>query len=48
LDLTYYLTNTIGKFEGVSISFSLLINLIYWLLFIIIAGWVYQKRDVAG
>lgn len=48
MDLTYYLYNTQGKIEGTTFSFSIIVNSVYWLIFMITAWWIYQKRDVSS
>ncbi|HET7657733.1 MAG TPA: ABC transporter permease [Bacillales bacterium] len=48
LNLTYYLDHSEGMIEGVTFSFSLFIDLAYWLVFLIITWWIFQRRDIAN
>ena len=48
LDLSQYLERSQGKIEGMTLSFSLTIDLIYWLVFMLITIMVFQKKDVAS
>ncbi|HEX7064390.1 MAG TPA: ABC transporter permease [Bacillales bacterium] len=48
LDLTYYLDHSEGLIDGVTFSFSLFIDIAYWLVFLIITWWIFQKRDIAS
>lgn len=45
-DITYYLENIQGKIEGMTLPFSLSVNLIYLIVFILISITVFQKRDI--
>lgn len=46
LQLTAYLKGTAPPIEGMSLSFSLLVLLIWWAAAIITAFWVFTKKDV--
>ncbi|ALX48794.1 ABC transporter permease [Lentibacillus amyloliquefaciens] len=46
LNLTYYLQSPEGLMPGMSLPFSLIVNMIYWLLFLLITWVVFQKRDI--
>lgn len=47
LDLTMYLSNPDGLIEGMSIPFSIGVNAGYWVIFVIITWWIFQKRDIS-
>lgn len=46
LDLTYYLSDSNGLIEGMSIPFSIGVDAGYWLIFVIITWLIFQKRDI--
>jgi ABC-2 type transport system permease protein len=46
IDLSYYLSHPEGMMKGMSLSFSLVVDLIYWLVFMIVTWWIFQKRDI--
>lgn len=33
--------------NGAGLSFSLVVDLIYWLVFLILTGWIFMKRDIS-
>lgn len=47
LDMTQYLSMPNGWIEGMSIPFSLSVNAGYWFVFVAIAWFVFQKRDIS-
>lgn len=47
LDLSYYLDHSEGVIKGMTFSFSLIVDAVYWLTFIIITWWTFQKRDIS-
>lgn len=46
LNLTYYLQSPEGLMQGMSLPFSLTVDAIYWVLFLLITWIVFQKRDI--
>ncbi|HEX6923716.1 MAG TPA: ABC transporter permease [Bacillales bacterium] len=48
LNLTYYLDHSEGMIDGVTFSFSLFIDIAYWVVFLIITWWIFQKRDIVS
>lgn len=47
IDLSAYLSHPDGVMNGMSLSFSLVVDLIYWLVFLILTGWIFMKRDIS-
>lgn len=47
-DLSQYLNGNHGLIKGMTLSFSLLMDFLYWLVFMIVTWLIFQKRDIAN
>lgn len=48
LALAQYLNQPTGMLKGMTLPFSLIVDLVYWLIFLIVTWWIFQKRDIAN
>ncbi|OWA34387.1 hypothetical protein B9G55_18955 [Saccharibacillus sp. O16] len=48
LNLTQYLYSPTGEYGVMSLGFSLIVLAVYYVVFLVVSFWVFQKRDVAA
>lgn len=47
-DLSYYAPGSMPMIEGLTFGFSLIVNIIYGIVFLVITFWYFMKRDVTA
>ncbi|MRG86814.1 ABC transporter permease [Salinibacillus xinjiangensis] len=48
LNLAQYVDGTQMLMEGLSLSFSLIVDAVYFVIFMVLAWWIFKKRDIAA